>query len=103
MKFSTTLIALVASTVIASPFPDQSLTTLVTVTTSSAPEATASSIQIQDFTNSTNYSNLTDTDAVEKAVSLSGLSNIVGIGSSLVNLFNFAKANWPGQSTSTSS
>ncbi|GME84873.1 unnamed protein product [Ambrosiozyma monospora] len=54
MKFSTTFIALVASTVLASPFPDESLTTLVTVTTSSAPETTGSS----DSTN---------TDAVQKA------------------------------------
>ncbi|GME78686.1 unnamed protein product [Ambrosiozyma monospora] len=99
MKFSTTLVALVASTVIASPFPDQSLTTLVTVTTSSAPEATASSIQIQDFTNSTNYSNSTDTDAVEKAVTLGGVSSVLGIASGAATLINFFKDNVFGKSS----
>ncbi|GME74707.1 unnamed protein product [Ambrosiozyma monospora] len=95
MKFSTTLIALVASTVIASPFPDQSLTTLVTVTTSSTPEATASStIEIPKYNNST------DTDAVQKAVSLGAVSSGFGIASGLATLINFAKEHWPSSGSS---
>ncbi|GMG21109.1 unnamed protein product [Ambrosiozyma monospora] len=91
MKFSTTLIVLAASTVMASPFPNESLTTLVTVTTSSVPEATASStIEIPDFSNST------DADAVAKAINLGTVSNIVGIASGASTLYNFFKNNFSG-------
>ncbi|GMG21111.1 unnamed protein product [Ambrosiozyma monospora] len=86
MKFSTTLIVLAASTVMASPFPNESLTTLVTVTTSSVPEATASStIEIPDFSNST------DADAVAKAVNWSTVSNVFGIASGASTLYDFFK------------
>ncbi|GME81680.1 unnamed protein product [Ambrosiozyma monospora] len=98
MKLSTTLIALVASTVIASPFPDQSLTTLVTVTTSSVPESTASStIEVPNYNNSTDAG----VDTVEKAITVGGVSNVLGIAASLASLYNVFKTNWPGQSSST--